>query len=394
MEQYVTAPKKVQGKGYHLQAKVLLVKGGKEYFDKLCYLISSARESIHIQMYTFSYDETGKTVIAWLKEASTRGVQIYLLFDGYATHFPKELLQDISGTTIYLKRFKPLLKTSIFFIGRRLHHKIVVADTHRAMVGSNNINNHYRGTSASQAWFDMALYVEGSAASELEKVCIQLWNSEAPRIRHLAPSDISSEDQERGAISVRVRRNDWARLKPEISNSYFHLLNKAKKQVCLVSSYFLPGRRLRKQIKLAVERGVNVSVVTAGLSDVKIAKQAERYLYSWLLRNRVVIYEYQHSILHAKLGIRDSKWLTLGSFNINNISAYASIELNLDVRSKPFVTEVESELEKLIVQNCVCITQHTLSKKQTFLNRIIQRASYNIIRIALYLFTFYFRRGR
>lgn len=394
MEQYATAPKKVQSNGYHLQAKVLLVKGGKEYFDKLCYLISSAKESIHIQMYTFSYDETGKTVITWLREASTRGVRIYLLFDGYATHFPKELLQDISGTTIFLKRFKPLFKTSIFYIGRRLHHKIVVADAHRAMVGSNNINNHYRGTSASEAWFDMALYVEGRVAGELEKVCVQLWNSEAPRDQHLDPSNISSKGQERGSISVRVRRNDWAKRKSEISNSYFHLLNKAQKQVCLVSSYFLPGRRLRKQIKLAVERGVKVSVVTAGLSDVKIAKQAERYLYSWLLRNRVVIYEYKHSILHAKLGIRDNKWLTLGSFNINNISAYAGIELNLDVRSKPFVMEVKSELRKLILEHCVCITQHTLSKKQTFLNRIIQQVSYNVIRVALYLFTFYFRRGR
>ncbi|MEJ0105931.1 MAG: phospholipase D-like domain-containing protein [Bacteroidota bacterium] len=56
-------------------------------------------------------------------------------------------------------------------------------------------------------------------------------------------------------------------------------------------------------------------------------------MYDWLLRNNIELYEYQASILHAKVAACDDELLTIGSYNINNISAYASIELNLDVRT-------------------------------------------------------------
>ncbi len=378
---------------YRPQTVVKLVKGGKEYFDELYTLITNAKESIHLQMYTFSYDETGRAVISWLKDASAKGIRSYLLFDGYATQVSQELLLDISGTMITIARFQPLLKTSIFYIGRRLHHKIIVADGKRAMVGSNNINNHYRGSPANAPWLDMALYVEGSIAAELKTICIRLWNNAVPsreRIEDKIPVDQSRE----GSVSVRIRINDWARLSPDIRNSYFNILSKAQKHVFLVSSYFLPGRQIRRQIKLAAGRGVSVTVITAGLSDVGIVKHAERYLYSWLLRNGIALYEYQNSILHAKLGIRDSKWLTIGSFNINDMSNHASIELNLDVRNKPFVVEVVSELNQLIQNGCRSITVQNFSQKQTFLTRIVQKLSYNIVRLAFYLFAIHGKRER
>ena len=44
-------------------------------------------------------------------------------------------------------------------------------------------------------------------------------------------------------------------------------------------------------------------------------------------------YGYQPSVLHAKMAIVDGKKLTIGSYNINNISKFVSIELNLDVNS-------------------------------------------------------------
>ncbi|MCD2422130.1 phospholipase D-like domain-containing protein [Niabella pedocola] len=378
---------------YGPQASLLLVRGGIEYFDLLRDLILKAEQCIHLQMYIFRYDYTGRMVIEWLRQASEKGVRVYLLVDGYATHLSADVMNRIKSAGLALERFEPLFRNRGLYFGRRLHHKIVVADGRKALVGSNNIDDDYYGRPDHPAWLDMALFVEGTAAGALEQVCIQLWNKEAARSRQLclpANPPQTLEKKLRG-ISVGIRRNDWVHNRNEIWKSYFNLLSKAREDVYLVSSYFLPGRRLRRQMKLAARRGVKIRVITAGCSDVLIAKQAERFLYPWLLRNHIEVYEYRDRILHAKMGLRDDRWLTLGSFNINNISTYAGIELNLDVRNRPFVRQVRQELDQLIAAHCTAIVEDGLLHQNPLLT-LMQRLAYNFIRILLYVCTFYFRK--
>lgn len=384
---------------YTSQQHLELVSGGSEYFNLLHTLIDKARECIHIQMYIFAEDDTGLMVVGWLKAAAARGVKVYMLFDGYATqNLSKQFLAETEAAGIYIERFDPLFKTRSLYFGRRMHHKIVVIDGTSAMVGSGNIDNKYNDIDGQQAWLDMALYVEGSVAGELETICIKMWNSAVTSDKYIRakpaerPAVIADENSP--GYAVRVRRNDWVKNKHEIWRSYFDLLNRANHDVYIVSSYFLPGRRLRKQMKLAVQRGITIKIIIAGLSDVKIAKSAERYLYQWLLRNKIEIYEYQRSILHAKMGIRDGKWLTLGSYNVNNISTYASIELNLDVRNQPFVSTVQQRLDKIIAEDCVHITKETFRQYNTLWQMVVQKIAYNIIRFLLYLSTFYFKNER
>jgi cardiolipin synthase len=191
---------------------------------------------------------------------------------------------------------------------------------------------------------------------------------------------------------VRMWRNDWVRRKNEISGSYREIFRKANDQIIIVSSYFLPGKEFRTGIWKAAHRGVIIKLVLAGASDVWIAKQAERHMYRWLLKNNVEVYEYQPCILHAKMAICDGKWLTLGSYNVNNISAFASIELNLDVNNEPFTGSVKEKIETIIEKDCVRITEHNLNSNNTFLQRIWQSICYESIRILFYLFTFYFKQ--
>ncbi|MCF3107669.1 phospholipase D-like domain-containing protein [Niabella sp. CC-SYL272] len=370
------------------------MKGGVEYFDLLHHLILTAEQSIHIQMYIFRDDDTGKMVLEWLSQAAAKGVHIYLLIDGFASHVSSDLMNRMEAAGVQLVRYAPLFKNGTLYFGRRLHHKLVVADGYRALVGSNNIDDDYYGRPQHPAWLDWALLVEGPAAGELERICVQLWNKEAAANQQLRLPAQEMKNLEMGVsgISVRVRRNDWVRNRNEIWRSYFNLLSEARKEVYLVSSYFLPGRRLRRQMKLAARRGVKIKVITAGRSDVLIAKQAERYLYPWLLRNRIEVFEYRDSILHAKIGIRDGRWLTLGSFNINNISTYAGIELNLDVRNRSFVRQAQQELEQLIAAHCTPVSGDDYRHQKRFI-RFIQQLSYNLIRLLLYVSTFYFRRA-
>ena len=156
-------------------------------------------------------------------------------------------------------------------------------------------------------------------------------------------------------------------------------------------SYFLPGRILRTRLAKAAKRGVKVRLILAGPSDVKLAKYAERYLYDLMLKNGFEIYEYQPTVLHAKMMVVDNHWVTIGSYNVNNVSAYASVELNLDVRNKPFASSVQQMMDTIIKNDCVRVTNKNFISNTGFLKRFLQKSAYEIVRVIINLSTFYFK---
>ena len=149
---------------------------------------------------------------------------------------------------------------------------------------------------------------------------------------------------------------------------------------------------MRRLLTNAARRGVKIKVITAGPSDIMLAKHAERWMYDWLLRNKIELFEYQPAILHAKVAVCDSEWLTVGSYNLNDISAYASIELNLDVRSADLATALEQTMETIIQNECVAITKEEHIQSKNIFLQFIRWCSYQFIRIAFYLLTFYYKQ--
>lgn len=142
----------------------------------------------------------------------------------------------------------------------------------------------------------------------------------------------------------------------------------------------------------AIKRGVKIKVIVAGKSDLVVAKNAERFMYDWLLRNNVEIYEYQNNILHGKIAVCDDQWMTIGSYNVNDISAYASIELNLDVKSPAFTKHVAATLDKIIADDCVAITRERHTRTKNIFRQFFRWASYELFRLGFHVFTFYFRQ--
>jgi cardiolipin synthase len=373
--------------------RVRLVRAGKDYFDTLKQMIDAATLSLHLQVYIFVADETGNMIAEALVAAAKRGVKVFILADGYASkELPKEFRQNLKKAGIKFRYFEPLLKSEYFYLGRRLHHKVVVCDGCCGLVGGINVGNHYNDQPDHPAWLDFALYVDGEAARELQKVCIGLWLKPTLRIKkktfiHEIPAQPPNEE-----CQVRIRLNDWVKRKNQISRSYVEMLQKAESHVIIMSSYFLPGSIIRHNLSRAAKRGIAITVVVAGKSDVKVAKHAERYMYRWLLRRKIRIFEYEKNILHAKMATSDNKWVTIGSYNVNDISAYASVELNLDVRNEAFAATVQKKLEEIIAADCEQVTEEVYITKYNLLSRFLQYCSYWIVRIIYYVFTFYFKQ--
>ncbi|WP_276504750.1 phospholipase D-like domain-containing protein [Terrimonas pollutisoli] len=370
-----------------------LISGGKEYFDLLLQLIDQAVESIHLQTYIFNDDETGVLVANALKKASHRNVQVYLLTDGYASQaLHRRFIGELKEAGIHFRFFEPIFRSRRFYFGRRMHHKLVVVDAKYAMVGGINIADRYNDFPDKKAWLDFALYAEGDIARELCLLCWKTWYG-YPSIMAKTPCERPANlPAANGDVEIVMRRNDWVRGKNQVSKTYLQMLHNAESGVIILCSYFLPGKVIRRNIVQAIKRGVSVKVIAAGSSDVMLAKHAERWLYDWLLRNGVELYEYQQNVLHGKLAVCDDKWMTIGSYNINDISAYASIELNLDVHHTGFAKEVRQKLEKIISEECIPITTEYHSRTKNIFIQFVRWISYQFIRVVFRLFTFYFKR--
>lgn len=369
---------------YTIHNKIKLIKGGSTYFNLLNDLIRKANHSIFIRIYIWDDDSTGTQIADELINAAQRGVSVFIIADGYASQcLSKRFIKRLKEYGIQFTYFEPLLRSSHFYFGRRMHEKLVIIDRVHAIVGGVNFADRYNDIHDVPAWLDYALYVQGETAYELYKYCSSGWNIK-PEAPALLPDSLKDE-----SCSVKVSRNDWVKGKHEIWNTYFNAFNHAEESITIMCSYFLPGSVLRSRLSQAAKRGVKVKIILAGPSDVMLAKYAERYLYRWMLKNEIEIYEYQPTILHAKIMVTDNHRVTIGSYNVNNVSAYASTELNLDVRNKPFALSVQKLIDSIIANDCVQVKKKRFAPN--FFARLSQKTAYEIIRVILNLSTFYFK---
>jgi cardiolipin synthase len=114
-------------------------------------------------------------------------------------------------------------------------------------------------------------------------------------------------------------------------------------------------------------------------------KRATGFLYEYILRNNIKIYEYLPSNLHAKVATVDGKWSTVGSYNLNHISDYGSIEMNADILDTAFTENFEKILLKIIKNDCRQVTTEEYLRKRTWISQLRGWTSYQMIRLLMRL---------
>jgi cardiolipin synthase len=108
------------------------------------------------------------------------------------------------------------------------------------------------------------------------------------------------------------------------------LVASALKTIYLSTPYFLPDADLRRELKEAKHRGVDIKIITPGKhNDHVLTRSSSRRLYGELLQEGIEIYEYQPGMIHQKLLIVDGTWVVLGSTNMDNRSFHLNDEVNI-----------------------------------------------------------------
>lgn len=363
-----------------LQAtRIELVRSGDDYFIRALDIINGSKQKLYLQTYIFTDDSTGKTVIEALQNAVKRGVKIQVLVDAFGSFaMHKEAIQAMEKSGIEFRKFSPLFVNHGIRFGRRLHHKILIADENEALIGGINIEDKYHiKKSENTPWLDYAVYITGPVCHYIDYICENTWKGKfygAKMRKHY------NHNYENGkGITVRIRQNDWVQKKEGISRSLRSSLLHAHESITIIGSYFLPGTRIRKLLRQASKRGVKIKLVLQGTSDVTLVQKASTWWYAWLLRNKIEIYEWNKTVLHGKMILIDNKWASVGSYNINHLSDYASIETNVDVYNHEFCNIVKEEMQR-VMDLSQHVTTSEYHHKMNPLQQFSCWASFHIVR--------------
>ena len=363
---------------------VELLQSGEQFFAANIRIIDEAKHFIHFQTYIVDEDETGTRVVDSLVRAAGRGVRIYLLLDAFGTKYlSKEFIDKIENAGILFRFFSPAFITKGFHLSLRLHHKVLLADGESAVIGGMNTANRYHGIMQKKAWLDFALIVRGPECAHINNILKKHWNKAFIPRTERANEIVHAAKKYDENIRLRVLENNWYRNKIEILKSYRSAFRHANKRMIIFASYFLPGRNERKLLRIASSRGVDIKIVLSAESDAPIFKRATNFLYDFILRNNIKIYEYLPSNLHAKVATVDGKWSTVGSYNLNHLSDYGSIEMNVDVLDEGFTGRFEKRLLKIIKDDCRQVTFEEYLKRSTWFSRLADWISYQMIRMMM-----------
>ncbi len=365
---------------------VELVYSGTDYFSRLESIIQEAKYEIHLQFYLFKDDYVGRKILEELKIAVTRRVKVYILLDGFGSFsFPKEVVAELKENGIKFRFFSPLFSASTLYFGRRLHHKLVVADAQVILIGGVNIADKYHGIDEKEPWLDYSVQIKDiKIAKALQLLCRDLFFKK----RYLFKKKLESVFNTQEEMVVGIIQNDWLKRKNEIYDAYIDSFDKAQEEIIIVGSYFLPGRRMNKVLKKAARNNVKVKLILSGISDIPLSKRANCHVYAALLKKNIELYEWNKTVLHGKAAVVDKNWTTIGSFNLNNLSTYGSLEMNVEIKSTEFSNKFSMHLKEIIAE-CQRITPESLQKKTTIITSFINWISYWSARFILNLVTFF-----
>jgi len=90
-------------------------------------------------------------------------------------------------------------------------------------------------------------------------------------------------------------------------------------------------------------RGCHITYVLAAESDAPMVRPCKQFLYDFILRSRISGSMNPAFKPPCKGATVDGKWSTvLGSYNLNHVSAYASIEINVGILDESFAQDLKN----------------------------------------------------
>jgi phosphatidylserine/phosphatidylglycerophosphate/cardiolipin synthase-like enzyme len=321
-----------------------LLIDGSEIFTAMLSAIESAQSSIFLEMYLLKSGSLMDRFVDVLRAAAQRGVAVYLLFDDFGA---RGLLQrdrnKLNCQGIHISYYNPLRYGELRRNLLRDHRKLLVVDGRLAYVGGIGITDAFDNAAhPNRYWHDVAIQAEGDVVADWCVAFRKNWSHWARDPVMELPTDIAADAAMDQAGRV---ASGWRFGAGEIHKSFVKRARSAERHVWMMTAYFVPSRRLRRALRGAARRGVDVRLLLPGpITDHPAVRYAGRRFYQALLRAGVRIFEYQPQFLHAKVLLCDD-WVSLGSSNIDRWNLHWNLEGNQEVEDSGFADRTRQLFE-------------------------------------------------
>jgi len=318
-----------------------LLVDGERFFPAMLQAIAQAERTILLELYLIESGGIATRFISALTAAAERGVAIFLLLDDFGAQWLNAHDRwRLQHTNIHLTFYNPLrygkLRRNLF----RDHRKLLVVDGRTAFTGGAGITDTFDTTNNPHGWHDVMLRIHGPVVADWQQLFEHNWNrwSEPPLQLPPASPDPAGSQRARVVLNAPARAN--------VKRSLIKHLRGAERRIWLATAYFIPSRKIRRLLRRAAKRGVDVRLLLPGPhTDHPAVRHAGRRFYGRLLRNGVRIYEYQPRFLHAKMLLCDDT-VSVGSSNVDRWNLRWNLEANQELSSLELAGEVKQMFEE------------------------------------------------
>ncbi|GCE16078.1 phospholipase D-like domain-containing protein [Tengunoibacter tsumagoiensis] len=317
---------------------------GQDLYAAMLEAIDQAKETIYIESYIWKDDPAGWDFKVHLAQKAAEGIEVYVIFDSFGNLVvPREF--KVFDPRIHVVEYRGFLRPWSLLDPRRYsldHRKLLIIDGKISFIGGYNIGSLY-----ASSWRDTHLRIAGPFAAEIAQSFIDFWNRFCPK-----DQCITKHYHRTFNPLILLHGNDAMRLTFPIRDMYIEAIQRAETSIKLSNAYFMPDRDLLEALKMAAQRGVEVSILVPWRSNHVLADWIARSYFTECLEAGIHVLGYLPAMLHAKTCTIDGQWSTIGTANLDRLSSIGNYEINVEIYSDEFAQQME-ELFRCDTENVI-----------------------------------------
>ncbi|MFI6090680.1 phosphatidylserine/phosphatidylglycerophosphate/cardiolipin synthase family protein [Streptomyces sp. NPDC051218] len=326
---------------------LLPLRNGDEIFKAMLDGIRAAEHTVDMMTFVYWRGEIARQFADALADRARHGVRVRLLLDGFGSRLiEQELLDMMEEAGAQVAWFRKPLYLSPLKQNHRCHRKVLVVDEHTAFTGGVGIAEEWCGDARNaNEWRDTHVQVRGPAVDGIAAAFAQNWAECHDTL--FDERDRFIEHTPAGGAVVQVVRGSASFGWQDMQTLLRVALESAQEHFRLATAYFAPDAYFIELLCAAARRGVEVEILLPGPhTDKRVCQLAGQHYYATLLSCGVKIFQYQPTMMHAKVITVDRIAALVGSTNFNRRSLNHDEEVMLAVLDEDFTATLDQHFDQ------------------------------------------------
>jgi cardiolipin synthase len=327
--------------------RVTVLHNGDEIFPAMLDAIASATHTIDFLTFVYWKGEIGVKMAELLSRQAVAGLRVRVLLDAWGSRpIESHLIDQMTDAGVQLRWFRPFHRVRVGEVNHRTHRKVLVVDESVAFTGGVGISDLWLGDARNQReWRDTHFQVEGPAIDGLRAAFLDNWaETDAPTFD--TACDRFPDQPTRGESVIQCVRGASGTGGSDLASVFRALLQLTERRLRVTTAYFVPDDELTKDLCAASERGVQVQILLPGpFADKRFVQLAAEENYEGLIESGVELWNFQPSMMHAKIMTVDGQVANVGSANFNSRSLKCDEEINMVIFDELIVRTLDRHFD-------------------------------------------------